>query len=600
MKRRGSLHLAGGLLIAILGLVASPAAAAQPTIVRLPAGEGVQDCGGAAASASTVAAADAASPDYIFCRGAVGGFAIQGFGSPGEVQTFTVTQTVAGVLSFSNYRDGLYTETIDVTVIILADGSGVSDPFYVKGESLGFSVFSACSPSRCAINQFGILVANVAAMEFQAINSPLDTNPNAAGGLRIFPDKTSAGDTVDRRQVLVTATLSSPQPNVTVYFKAFDMDDPSSDVGPVDSNGVVGRDNRGLQNLDGVVSVQTDANGVARVILTVTMQPGDNYRIAAACMPDYLNSLLVMGTDLVNAAGSTLPTDDANTTPLLTVWRRVHIEVDSMGAVAGNRITGTITRAQYKKRDNQTVFTLSATLPDDATRFLGVPIAIAGVGSLPIVAYTRQTVTVAGAVGGSPTGKAFTLVDDDDFNLDDGANPDGDQGEDPPAPDLSLIQNSDDPASNVFAPAYVRPVYDLPGEGAVSFVLNEPGYGSMLLPTYNFNAIGSEADSNFWTIYLIGAYQPAIAEDGDGENNVFLGIVDSRLGDGQGANVFFESLKEVGTGPFISNAATTAHEVGHLFTGDHTDLGLMSQSGSRISLSFSDVTLDRIRSLVHP
>jgi hypothetical protein len=557
-----------------------------------------------------VAAADASSPDFIFCRGAVGGFAIQGFGAPGEVQTFKVTQTVAGVLSFSNFRDGLYTETIDVTVTILADGTGQSDPFYVKGENLGFSVFSACSPTRCAINQFGIQVVNVASLEFQAINSPLDTNPNVAGGLRIFPDKISAADTVvDRRQVLVTATLSSPQAGLPIYFKAFDVDDPSSDTFPVDANGVVGRDNRGVQNLDNVVSVQTDSNGVARVVLTVTMQPGDNYRIAAACMPDYLNAVLVMGTDLVDAAGATLPTADVNTTPLLTVWRRVHIEVDSMGAVAGNRITGTIKRVQYKKKNNQTVFTLSANLPDDATRFLGESIAIAGVGSFPVVAYTRQTVTVAGPAGGSPAGKAFTLVDDDDFNLDDGTALDGDEGEDLPAPDLSLIQDSDNPASNVFAPAYVRPVYDLPGEGAVGFVLNEPGYGSLLLPTYSFNAIGSEADSNFWTIYLIGAYQPAIPDDGDGfapdgrpetQVGVVLGVVDSRLGDGQGANVFLESLKEIGPSQFVNNAATTAHEVGHLFTGDHNDLGLMSQSGSRTSLQFSDVTLDRIRSLVHP
>jgi hypothetical protein len=39
----------------------------------------------------------------------------------------------------------------------------------------------------------------------------------------------------------------------------------------------------------------------------------------------------------------TVTAADKKASPVLTVWRRLHVEVDSMGAVAGNTVTGQIT-----------------------------------------------------------------------------------------------------------------------------------------------------------------------------------------------------------------------------------------------------------------
>lgn len=601
MRKRGLMHLVGAMAILAIYVLAATPLAAQDRIVQLPSGEGINFC---QQKSDTTDAVDAIN--ITFCKGSVGGFAITGFGNPGEVQVFKVTQTVPGILEFSNFREGLYTETIDVAVTILADGSGQSDPFYARGANLGQSVFSACNPQLCAINQVSALVVNVASLEWEELNSPLDTNPNAGGGFRMFPDKTSPDDTVPRKTVLIKATLSSAQPGITVYFKAYDVDDPSSDHPSLDANGFEGRDNRQVQGLDAVVPATTDSSGVARVVLTVSMQPGDNYKLTAACDPVHLNNLLVIGTEVRNPAGQTLPTEYANVTPVLTVWRRLHIELDSMGPVTGNVVTGVIARAQPRRRSNYTILTIDTlygTLPDDATRFIGERITIDGLGSFVVQKYDRRRIRVEGIVEDlASLGKSFRLVDDDDFNDDDGAVKDGDQGEDIPSPDLSLIQDSDDPAQNVFAPAYVRPIYDIgDSNDNAGFVLNTPGAGTPadLISTYDFDSEGTHNNSEFWTVYLLGAYQYAIAADGDGEGNVTFGAADGRFG-ARGASVFFEGLSEGTPTTYFNNAATTAHEIGHLFSGDHFDGGLMEQSGTRASLAFTEITLNFIRSITNP
>jgi hypothetical protein len=78
-------------------------------------------------------------------------------------------------------------------------------------------------------------------------------------------------------------------------------------------------------------------------------------------------------------------------------------------------------------------------------------------------------------------GKNFTLLDDDDFNEDDGfLVPDGDEGESLTDPDLSLIHDRrdngvcDNCAANAFGAAYVCPVYVGTTGDVVPFVLNVP------------------------------------------------------------------------------------------------------------------------------
>lgn len=216
-------------------------------------------------------------------------------------------------------------------------------------------------------NTANVIVADgVKSIVFEAIDpsSTIDDNPNTGGGKRIFPDKTNPSDTVNRRKVRVKAqtTFGTGQ---TIFFKSFDLDDPSSDTAPVDSNGGAGNDNRGGQGtaqqfgiLSAVggtgttnsASATTDANGLVAVELTVTTQPGDNFMVAASHDSTYLNGLTVSATTLKDSGGVTVgsSTVKAKASPMLTVWRTLHLEIDSMEAVPTtgaqkNSVTGKIT-----------------------------------------------------------------------------------------------------------------------------------------------------------------------------------------------------------------------------------------------------------------
>ncbi|MBX3297783.1 MAG: hypothetical protein KF762_18960 [Acidobacteria bacterium] len=128
---------------------------------------------------------------------------------------------------------------------------------------------------------------------------PIDANPNAGGGLRIFPDKKTPNETVDRRRIRVKAQYSQMTAGIRIYFRNFDVDDPSADTAPIDANDnpsvKAGNDNRG--NVDGNSSTKagvltapsgssgcqtyssglsclTDSSGIATVDFVVTMQPG--------------------------------------------------------------------------------------------------------------------------------------------------------------------------------------------------------------------------------------------------------------------------------------------------------------------------------------
>jgi hypothetical protein len=251
----------------------------------------------------------------------------------------------------------------------------------------------------------------VLSVEWVRKDSFLLVNPNSGGGLRIFPCKQTPNDKVNRRIVKVKATFDVPPEIVVanVYFKSFDVDDPSSDTLPIDNeNYVVGNekvDNKDLVNpihgTFGAVEIEGEAKppdviriserqliiplgkrrGTVIVIaeFEVTMQPGDNFRIAVGiCSPMVLYGLYARHPDSVISTGQTYDVArifkendpipmmtlfkiggnetvfqqspgsyDKMQTVMLTVWRLLHLEVDSMDAVPKkgsekNFIAGTI------------------------------------------------------------------------------------------------------------------------------------------------------------------------------------------------------------------------------------------------------------------
>lgn len=204
-------------------------------------------------------------------------------------------------------------------------------------------------------------------------SSELDNDPNwplAASGLsavRVFPGARAengvVGQARDKVDVRVQLTVGVPFP-INVYLQSFDMDDPTADNDAVDdetSNG----DNRGRTPAStGVFSTSRISSCELRfqenedcrsAEFQTTMQPGDNFRVVASCDFTYL-SHLSNPDNTVQAANGTnedkqrilcetingtfadqeirLPQNYAS--PVLAVWRFLHMEVDSMEAPPAN------------------------------------------------------------------------------------------------------------------------------------------------------------------------------------------------------------------------------------------------------------------------
>jgi hypothetical protein len=522
---------------------------------------------------------------------------------------FNVTQNTSGVVGLALTKDGPFSDALSgIPVQLDASGHGKSAPFFMKGLTAGRTVVDVCSPEvGCARvrGPLDVTIVGLTSAELVPLDSPLDDNPNAGGGKRIFAERQSPAGPV-RNTVRIRATAT---PNAAISFRVFDVDDPSSDAAPVDPNGPTGDDNRGTPRTGtlSTASVQADANGHAETDLTVTMHPGDNFRVAAACNQDYLNGVVAAGTALKDTEGATLPTAGAKVTDMLTVWRSFHVEVDHMGPVTGNQLAGAILKQSTSK--NTTVFTLDKNT-GQTNRFESGLLRVAGLGDFPVIASSRSTITVSALppASGSSVGKAYTLVDDDDFNWND-ATLRGDEGEVMAAVEktFSLMQDSDDPAANVYAPAYLRPRYDGGGNlafnGSVPFALNIPtesrassSFTPQLELGQNSTTPGIESDG-FWVVYLQLAYQGGVTEDVDPDNeSIIVGITDldeatasndatseaSVPRGGQGSLVFLESARDADR-----RARPAPHEVGHQFGlkgdgylyRDRTDFGIMNPTG---------------------
>ncbi|MGI8668732.1 MAG: hypothetical protein ACR2J3_02675 [Aridibacter sp.] len=196
----------------------------------------------------------------------------------------------------------------------------------------------------------------ISSLEFEEIDSEITVNPGNGVygtdiGWRIFPGYQNLNDQTDRSTVRVTAQVYPAISGIEIHFRSFDMDDPSADLFPLD-NESLNQDNRGDVNgrKEGRFDIDllyTDSNGRASAEFTVTKQPGDNFAIVAAKDGTQLNGVALDGMDLKKNGTiiSTSPTTTSNPlirTDLLTVWRRLHIEYESMGVVSSNFKDGTI------------------------------------------------------------------------------------------------------------------------------------------------------------------------------------------------------------------------------------------------------------------
>jgi hypothetical protein len=203
------------------------------------------------------------------------------------------------------------------------------------------------------------------------------TNDNPAshgGGFRLFAEQNVPGGSV-HSNVIARANFVNPIPagqTNAVYFRLFDVDDPTqnylaatnmvnvADPNDVDADTFDGDDNRlsaggtglGASPADIVcTNVVGPADWVDFRYHITDRQPGNNWKLVASCSSNYLSAVTL---DITPTGGGTnflfqaTPTNTVMVStnivsPLLSVWRTLHVEVDSMSNVVDNVVAANIT-----------------------------------------------------------------------------------------------------------------------------------------------------------------------------------------------------------------------------------------------------------------
>jgi hypothetical protein len=188
-------------------------------------------------------------------------------------------------------------------------------------------------------------------------NTPIDDHPAvpANGGKRIFPGEKKYNDTSEdannRRRAFAVLEFPegvTPPPDTVVYFRMWDVDDPSADKAPIDTAGLPNPGTNGPDNRDNDWCFAGEENHIAHVEVgevkrfdttttcettkakmtaRVGMQPGDNWRFAVAWGEGAQARLQAM-TQV--QADSCQPPGGVFISGMLTTWRKVHVEIDSM------------------------------------------------------------------------------------------------------------------------------------------------------------------------------------------------------------------------------------------------------------------------------
>ncbi len=473
---------------------------------------------------------------------------------------------------------------------------------------------------------------------------------------RVFPGKRLPGDGEKKDIVDVKVTLNvKPVRPVEFVFRAFDVDDPSAFDDEVDDE-TKAEDNRGkTPHVWG--GFPADSKAYLRVEFKdktetfefqTTMQPGDNFRIVGngdfvtlmelenddSKLADYskLHPFFIVDPNILaiekNPEKAQIPQHEEYVSDILTVWRKMYLEIDTMGPVKDNTLIGIIEDykdlglasnggIKFKLKLDKNIY---ANLPEESKSGIkGVKDSYingninVGNNDYKVVANTANgffddwvTINYApswGPFDDSVIGQSYELTDDDLLK-------DGDAL--PPIP-LDRLEDA-------YAPAFILPVEGELNRGtsAIPFRLHyKSDKQDYLRSVYAFDNKDLHADPDIWVVYLLNGFQGTLVEDGDGleDTGAIAGQADSDPGTGMhgmGAVIFQESGRELGDsnkealGWRLKDAPP--HELGHLFGGDHADDGLMFDPGdprntgkpNAKSEDFGSKTLDRMRARSNP
>lgn len=166
------------------------------------------------------------------------------------------------------------------------------------------------------------------------------------GGKRIYAESTMPGGPVHNqvKVVVVTTPMLTPDPEVPadelrvrVFLRSLDVDDPAPSLPDLDGDAALDTvaDNRGAPTSGELLTSWLDieaGSASAHTTLNVSLQPGDNYRVAASTSAAWLADVQAR-QNVAPAApvqDGALNVSGPQVSPMLTVWRTLHLEIDSM------------------------------------------------------------------------------------------------------------------------------------------------------------------------------------------------------------------------------------------------------------------------------
>ncbi len=423
------------------------------------------------------------------------------------------------------------------------------------------------------------LTAQIASIEWTAHSNPqqaADLQWVGSDIMHIFPD--AAAPHLGARPMVDVLVQVQPQlAGIPVVMEWYDVDDPDHD-GPIDTTDPPA-DQPGVNTPDNFITTvnalltpppASDANGSIRTSFDIgSLQPGNNFRIAVAGRAERLalvkalarsddarlfydknnNNAFEQGPDEVCMEASTYHMG-IRATPRLIVWRKLHVEVDSMGAVAGNTVTGQITQVALDLVNMRATVTTNQTLDDSANRFVPGQLTSNNRDFNVISNTFGVNFTVTVQVYDGPTGPEFPaqgpfiLIDDDELV----------DTTDVPMPDTTEL-------GNAMAQAYVMVLFDVgDGNNEVNFIRNVET-GDDCVAAQDWDSLAQNAD-RFWVTYVLGAFQGETLLDRDPDTEVApeAGATVHR----GGSLIYLETIRDwAGDLAWVAERDTVVHEVAH-------------------------------------
>ncbi len=355
-------------------------------------------------------------------------------------------------------------------------------------------------------------------LDLSEIVGPPNDHPSGTVGHKYFPDA-SAPNGPWNNLVKVYARTDPAVSGITVHLESLDPDDPSAnDLGnPVDPD-LLGGDNDTEASGNQTASVQTGSEGIAILDFYLAHHPGDNHRIAATLKQA---SLQKINNDNVPPSGGAAtsecrfaPNDCqpwafiGHVSPLLTIWRKLHVELDSWGpggeppAATNKRILDQGIETNHPSHRWAKIQNLNLG-PAQNGRLEGGRLTVSGGGTYVILDNISEAggdkIYVEdpnGAIMGD-VGKNSTAIDDDGTFT-------------PRKPDISLMNPK-------YRPAYVM-IEEVPAESTLTI----PFHVNLSLDADEAEVAtapgrsGALATSNtYWTSQIVLAYQGVVETDFD-------------------------------------------------------------------------------------